>query len=95
MINQCRATSFDIIICDFNFNSYLNGYQILEELKHYKIIKSDALFLYLTGESDPKIVRTIIDSTPDDYILKPFNKSFLATRIHSGVKKKKAPANHL
>ncbi|KJY84659.1 hypothetical protein TW81_03785 [Vibrio galatheae] len=90
VINQCKQTSFDIVICDVNFNSQINGYQLLEELKHLKLLKSDAFFVFLTGENQPQIVRTIIDSNPDDYWLKPFNKPFLSKRLTSGLKRKKS-----
>lgn len=88
VINLSKNNEFDVIVCDFNFNSNLNGYQILDELRHQSLMQSHTFFSFLTGESEPKVVRSIIDSEPDDYILKPFNKQLLASRILSGIKRK-------
>ncbi len=90
VMHYCRSTSFDIIICDYNFNSYINGYQLLEELRHYNLLKKEAMFMFLTGESDPSAVRSMVTSAPDDYVLKPFNKPFLASRLLSGLRKKRS-----
>lgn len=93
VINHCKQIAFDIVICDVNFNSQINGYQLLEELHHLQLLKSDLFFAFLTGENQPQIVRTIIDCNPDDYWLKPFNKPFLSARLYSGLKRKKALAS--
>ncbi|UPR34882.1 response regulator [Vibrio cyclitrophicus] len=92
VIKHCRDHSFDIIICDYNFNTKLNGYQLLAELKHLNLLSSHTFFAFLTGENQPKVVRTIIDSEPDDYLLKPFNKLFLSNRLHSGLRRKQTLA---
>ena len=89
VLSKCRQTHYDLIICDYNFNGYLNGYQLLEELRHHQYLQPKTLFIFLTGENDQKVVRTIIDTQPDDYILKPFNKPFLLKRIKSGMQRKR------
>jgi len=92
VINFCKNYQFDIVICDYNFNAKLNGYQLLEELKSMKLLTSQTFFAFLTGENQPKVVRSIIDSEPDDYLLKPFNKPFLSSRLYSGLRRKRALA---
>lgn len=88
VIHQCRQNAFDIIICDYNFQTQLTGYQLLEELKHARILKSTTVFMFLTGENDYNVVRSIVDSDPDDYLLKPFNKQFFIKRIFSALNRK-------
>ena len=88
VINQCRQGSFDIIICDYNFQTQLTGYQLLEELKHARVLSSTTVFMFLTGENDHNVVRSIIDADPDDYLLKPFNKPFFIKRLFSALKRK-------
>lgn len=92
VIQQCHQNTFDIIICDYNFQTQLTGYQLLEELKHAQILKSNTIFMFLTGENDYNVVRSIVDSEPDDYLLKPFNKQFFIKRIFSTLKRKLALA---
>ncbi|MFD2017651.1 response regulator [Vibrio olivae] len=76
VLNKCRHTHYDLIICDYNFNGYLNGYQLLEELRHHQYLQPKTLFVFLTGENDQKVVRTIIDTQPDDYILNRLTNPF-------------------
>ncbi|WP_241430366.1 response regulator [Vibrio sp. 624788] len=54
VIHQCRQNAFDIIICDYNFQTQLTGYQLLEELKHARILKSTTVF----SSSQAKMITT-------------------------------------
>lgn len=87
-IHQCRQIEFDLIICDYNFQTQLNGFQLLEELKYSKILSPRTVFMFLTGENEQKTVRSIVDSSPDDYLLKPFRKPFFMRRLKSTLKRK-------
>ncbi|CAH8225902.1 response regulator [Vibrio aestuarianus] len=81
---------FDIFICDYNFGKGLNGKQTFEELKHYKLLKDDAVFILVTAESSAAVVRSIVELKPDEYILKPFNISRLKERISAAICRKRA-----
>ncbi len=87
-IGLCKSKHYDLIVCDYNFHSELNGYQILDELKYYRYLQADTVFMFLTGENDPKIVRSILDSEPDDYLLKPLNMRFFLKRLQAAANKK-------
>ena len=84
----CKQNQFDIIICDYNFHNDINGFQIIDELKHYNILPAKTAFIFLTGESENKTVRSMIDAEPDDYILKPYNNSVFIERILECVERK-------
>lgn len=88
VIKECKQNKFDLIICDYNFQSQINGFQIYEELQHEKCINANAVFIFLTGENDLKIVRSIINTEPDDYLLKPYNNEFFIRRLMSAFKKR-------
>lgn len=88
VVHQCKQETFDIIICDYNFQSQLTGYQLLEELKHARILSSKTVFMFLTGENDHNVVRSIVDADPDDYLLKPFNKPFFVKRLFAALHRK-------
>ncbi len=90
VLGSCKQDNFDLIICDYNFNTQLNGFQIMEELKHHKNLPANTTFVFLTGENDLKIVRSIIDSEPDDYLLKPFSQGFFQTRLRAAMKRRTA-----
>lgn len=88
LIAKCTEIKFDLIICDYNFNANINGHQLFSEIKNSGTFKSTSTFIFLTGENDAKIVRSILDAEPDDYILKPFTKPHLAKRIICAINRK-------
>ncbi len=90
VIQKCRQNQFDFIICDYNFQSQLNGFQLLEELNHDKILPAHTVFMFLTGENDLRVVRSIIDAEPDDYLLKPFKNQFFLERLTNAMNRKQA-----
>ncbi len=90
VIQKCRQNRFDLIICDYNFQQQLNGFQLLEELNHLKLLPAKTVFIFLTGENDLRVVRSIIDADPDDYLLKPFKNQFFIDRLNSSLKRKQA-----
>lgn len=81
---------FDVIICDYNFGKGLNGKQVFEEFRHYKLLKDDAVFIVITAESSSTIVRSILELMPDEYILKPININQLQQRLTLSLHRKKA-----
>ncbi|WP_240797146.1 response regulator [Vibrio tasmaniensis] len=85
---RAKNISFDLIVCDYNFHAKLNGKQVFEELKHYNLITSNTSFIVITGESLSKVVRSIIELNPDEYILKPFNSEFFIMKIRNTLDRK-------
>ncbi|WP_181359034.1 response regulator [Vibrio mediterranei] len=79
---------FDLIICDFEFHDKLNGRQVFEELTYLQRLKPEGVFIMVTGESSAKLVRSIIEVSPDEYILKPFSATQLSNRIMKSVLRK-------
>ncbi|MCK8086592.1 response regulator [Vibrio sp. 1CM8B] len=81
-------TTFDVIICDYNFGNTINGKQLFEELKQSNRLKDDGIFILVTGENSALSIRPILELRPDNYLLKPFNRETLKQRITSSLKKK-------
>ncbi len=46
VINLCKQMHFDLVICDYNFQTQLNGFQLLEELKHAQILPAHTTFVF-------------------------------------------------
>ncbi|EKO3993657.1 response regulator [Vibrio fluvialis] len=88
VVTLCKRYDFDIIICDYNFGNNLNGRQVFEELKHYKLIKSKTIFIIITGDSSAQTVRAVVELEPDEYLLKPFNLNDLKLRINNSMRRK-------
>ncbi|MEZ9338022.1 response regulator [Vibrio splendidus] len=86
-------TTFDVIICDYNFGNTINGKQLFEELKQSKRLKDDGIFILVTGENSALTIRPILELRPDNYLLKPFNRETLKQRITSSLTKKSVLQN--
>ena len=88
VIDLCRKTQFDLILCDYNFQASLNGYQLLEELQYARILPPHTTFTFLTGEDNPNVIRSIEDSDADDYFVKPLNFKIFRDRLFLAMKKR-------
>lgn len=88
-IDHIIHSEYDVILCDYNLgNNKTNGQQILEEVKHKKLIKYSTVFLMITAEAMIESVMGALEYKPDDYISKPFSKEFLQTRLEKIMFKK-------
>ena len=87
-LNCIKLKKYDVIICDYNLGDGLDGKQLLEEIRHGRLLGPDNVFIMITGESSKHIVRSIIELRPDDYILKPFSQQQLQSRLKCALHKR-------
>ncbi|TAN69323.1 MAG: response regulator [Methylobacter sp.] len=87
-IVEMRRAQFDIVLCDYNLGDGKNGQQVLEEAKHFKLLPFNAIFIILTVEHSKNLVLSALDCKPDDYLVKPFNRLQLSTRIERCIVRK-------
>lgn len=87
-IVEMRRAQFDIVLCDYNLGDGKNGQQVLEEAKHFKILPFNAVFIMITVEQSKNMVLSALDCKPDDYLIKPFNRLQLSTRIERCIARK-------
>ncbi|MBY6188645.1 response regulator [Marinobacter hydrocarbonoclasticus] len=80
-LRLAQAYPLDLILCDFNFGDGLNGRQILEELRHHRLLSESTVFIVITGEATDRVVHAMLDLKPDEYLLKPLNPAMLKQRI--------------
>jgi tetratricopeptide (TPR) repeat protein len=83
---------FDLILCEYDLGSEngQDGQQLLEDLRHHKIIPQSAMFILLTTEGVFGKVVSAAELTPTDYILKPFTVDVLSQRIARAVDRRNA-----
>ncbi|MCG9730545.1 response regulator [Shewanella sp. Isolate13] len=79
---------FDVIICDYNFGTGMNGKQLFEEFKHLNLLTDETVFILVTGDNSAATVRPIIELKPDEYLLKPFNAVSLKERISVAIRRR-------
>lgn len=77
----CQETSFDIILCDYNMGEGKNGQQLLHELRYFKTVRHDCIFIMVTAETSREVVLGALESEPEGYIAKPFNQAVLRRKI--------------
>lgn len=87
-IVEMRREPFDIVLCDYNLGEGKNGQQVLEEAKHFKLLPFNAVFIMITVEQSKDMVLSALDCKPDDYLIKPFNRLQLSTRIERCIARK-------
>lgn len=80
-ITAMRIDRFDIVLCDYNLLRGKNGQQVLEEARHLKLLPVKAIFIMVTCEQSQEMVLSAIENKPDDYLIKPFNRQQLLSRI--------------
>ncbi|WP_198115428.1 tetratricopeptide repeat-containing response regulator [Massilia rhizosphaerae] len=95
-IKALGRKSFDIILCEYELGSGTtsgegqDGQQLLEDLRHHRIIPPWAIFIMLTAEGTYGKVVSAAELTPTDYILKPFTVQVLHERIQKAVARRAA-----
>jgi len=89
-VARCEEQKFDIILCDYNLGAGKNGQQILEELRHNKILKNTSIFVLITAETSKDMVMGALEYLPDGYITKPLTKAVLQKRLDGMIEQREA-----
>jgi tetratricopeptide (TPR) repeat protein len=89
-IKHVGAKSFDLILCEYDLDGGQDGQQLLEDLRHHKLIALSTMFFMVTAEGNYGKVISAAELTPTDYILKPFTADRLLERIARALEKRNA-----
>lgn len=93
-IKQLGRRSYDIILCEYDLASGSgegqDGQQLLEDLRHHKLISASTIFMMLTSEGVYGKVVSAAELTPTDYVLKPFTVDMLSSRIKRALERRAA-----
>lgn len=90
-IRQIRKQQFDLILCEYdlgNGQEGQDGQQLLEDLRHNKLIALWTIFFMITSENVLAKVMGAAELSPTDYILKPFTVDMLLQRITRALEKR-------
>ncbi len=72
---------YDLVLCDFNLGTGLNGQQLLRDLRHIDRLSYTTLFIVVSAERTKDIVLGTIECEPDGYIAKPFTQGDFIRRL--------------
>ena len=92
-IRQLGLKSFDVILCEYDLdggaeNGGQDGQQLLEDLRHHRVISQWAIFIMLTSEGAYSKVVGAAELLPTDYLLKPFTVDMLSQRIGRALERR-------
>jgi DNA-binding NarL/FixJ family response regulator/Tfp pilus assembly protein PilF len=90
-IKQLAKRAYDIILCEYDLGDGTDGQdgqQLLEDLRHHKLIGLLSIFIMLTSEGVYSKVVSAAELTPTDYILKPFTVDVLSQRITRAIERR-------
>ncbi len=81
--------SYDVVLCDYNLGyNRKDGQQVFEEARHRNLIKFSTVFMMITAENSMQMVMGAVEYQPDDYLIKPFSREVLRTRLERAIKRK-------
>jgi tetratricopeptide (TPR) repeat protein len=92
-IRQVMKKPYDVILCEYDLGGAAegqDGQQLLEDLRHHRLIGLLTIFIMLTSEALYNKVVSAAELTPTDYILKPFTLDGLVQRITRAVERRTA-----
>ena len=93
-IRQLAKKAYDIILCEYDLGNGndggQDGQQLLEDLRHHKLIGPTTIFIMITSEGVYSKVVSAAELTPNDYILKPFTVDVLSGRITRAIEHRSA-----
>ena len=94
-IKQLAKRSYDVILCEYDLagsgsGDGQDGQQLLEDLRHHRLITASTIFIMLTSEGVYGKVVSAAELTPTDYVLKPFTVDMLSGRIKRALERRSA-----
>lgn len=91
-IRMLASKTYDIVLCEYSLDGGQDGQQMLEDLRHHRLIRPATLFFMVTGEGNFSKVVSAAELQPNDYILKPFTADNMMERIARAFDKRAALA---
>ncbi len=89
-IKHLDLKHYDLILCEYALEGGQDGQQLLEDLRHHKLMPLSTMFFMVTAEGDYGKVVSAAELGPTDYILKPFTADRLLERIARGLERRNA-----
>jgi len=90
VVRRLQSRSYDVIVCDYLLGEGADGQQLLEQLRHNRLISLQTVFVMVTAERTYERVVSAVELAPDDYLVKPFTAETLRTRLVRVFEKKAA-----
>src|SRR5450830_355876 len=89
-VKHLELKHFDLVLCEYDLEGGQDGQQLLEDLRHHKLISLSTMFFMVTAEGNYSKVVSAAELAPTDYILKPFTADRLLERIARALERRAA-----
>ena len=89
-VKHLGVKPYDLILCEYALEGGQDGQQLLEDVRHHKLMSLSTMFFMVTAEGDYGKVVSAAELGPTDYILKPFTADLLLERIARGLERRNA-----
>ena len=89
-IRALEKKTYDLVLCEYALEGGQDGQQMLEDLRHHRLINSATMFFMVTGEGQFSKVVSAAELMPNDYILKPFAADAMLERIWRALDRRNA-----
>lgn len=89
-VKHLGLKQYDLILCEYALEGGQDGQQLLEDVRHHKLMSLSTMFFMVTAEGDYGKVVSAAELGPTDYILKPFTADRLLERIARGLERRNA-----
>jgi DNA-binding NarL/FixJ family response regulator/Tfp pilus assembly protein PilF len=87
-VKHLGLKQYDLILCEYALEGGQDGQQLLEDVRHHKLMPLATMFFMVTAEGDYGKVVSAAELAPTDYILKPFTADRLLERIARALDKR-------
>lgn len=89
-IRPLRNRTFDLVICEYDLGEGQDGQQLLEDLRHHRLLPPETVFVMVTAERTRDKVVSAAELSLNDYILKPFTAEMLLERLARAIERRNA-----
>ncbi|WP_228710676.1 response regulator [Saccharobesus litoralis] len=87
-LQLCQEQNFSIILCSFNLSRDRDGFHLFEEMKVKGYIRPTTTFIFVSAETSPALVNSVVELQPDDFLVKPFTAKELKIRLERVLSRK-------
>ena len=89
-VKHLGLRAFDLVLCEYDLEGGQDGQQLLEDLRHHKLMPLSTMFFMVTAEGNQSKVVSAAELAPTDYVLKPFTADRLLERIARALDRRNA-----
>ena len=87
-IRAFKNRTYDMVLCEYDLGEGQDGQQLLEDLRHHKLISLSTVFFMVTAERAYEKVVSAAELAPTDYLLKPFTADALLERVVRAIERR-------